>query len=169
MKDVIEFCESEINKCNTVLNPLLEKQGFKNVMAFLPIAEVLDKDVHATIKNIHHRDALIKVVNVLNTQYVQGIHQGDPDADSKKRAIYAVGSKVLERVTQEGAAPWERMDGVTTESIQEHLQGCIMANELELAMLGIVYLLYQKHFQKTNRADKMLEELHQPKENNGKD
>lgn len=52
-----------------------------------------------------------------------------------------------------------QMDGVPTDRIAENAIQCIMAGELNKAAFGLIYLIHQKHFQQTNRADKKLEDI----------
>jgi hypothetical protein len=159
MKDIINFADEMIKKINGPLDELLIKHGCTSVMKLLQKTDIPEEDIRTAIKLVHSRDSYITMANYLNRQYSEGVFKGDSDAELKRRCLYSVTGHVLDRVTKPNTPQFSNMDGIPTSSIVDGAIQCIIAGELELAVLGLSYAIYQKQFQKTNRADKKLEEV----------
>jgi hypothetical protein len=162
MKDIIEFCKSKIDQTTGPINELLKKHGCRSTMELMRMSEIPEEDVRTAIKLIHVRDSYLTIVNTLGSAYTEGIYPDDPDSEAKRRALYSVSGHVLEHILKPGAPTWEKMDSIPADRVTEMSIQCIMAGELEYALLGLVYTIYQRKFQQTNRADKMLEQLYLP-------
>lgn len=159
MNDLVEFCEEHMVECSNVINPLLEKYGCKSTMYLLNSKEVSDADFVEVTKALYRRDAFATIANKINFEYVAGIREDEDDLAIKRRMVYAGAEITLNEVSQPDVVTIDRMDGMPTSHIVNQSIGCIMAGNLEMAILGLSYALYQEHFDKTNRSDQKLEEL----------
>lgn len=82
-----------------------------------------------------------------------------PEFDNTREGVFAMTGRVLDVVADTPHVSWKKLDSVPTQQTLDTAIGCIMANELELAIFGLMYVLFQRRFEPTNQADKKLKEL----------
>ena len=159
MNELFEFCENEMAKCHQIIDPILEKYEAKSTLYLLNSPKVSDDDFTTVSKLVQRRDAFAIIANKISYDYVAGIREDESDLDTKRRMIFASAEIVLTEVSQPDVVTIDKMNGVPTAEIVHQSIGCIMEGNLEMAILGLSYALYQEHFEKTNRSDKKLVEL----------
>ena len=75
-----------------------------------------------------------------------------------KEKFYEANSKVNEHmkkfIEEKVQVRWETLDQQPPVYILETAINCVMANELEHAMIGLMYVLYNDRIEKTNKAEK---------------
>jgi hypothetical protein len=153
MKSLIDLCAAEIAKCDALLQPLYEKYGCDNSFNLLHSETLSDIDREEFLEYVYRKDAYVTLVNKVLAMYQAPFVFEDTDLDAKRRCIFSTAGVVLDRVSDKNFAQLVRMDGIPTTTHVEHALQCIIAGDLEAATFGLMYALYQKHFQKTNRAD----------------
>ena len=155
MKDIVNKCEEEIVKCNAVILPLLKKYGCKSTLGLLHNKTLTQEDLLSSLKFVHRRNAFSEIVNLLHYDLAPEFTEEDEDEDKKKKAFFNVFNEVL----QKPSPAWDKLDAITTDRVRDNLTACIMTKDLEFAVLGIVYLLYQDYFGKTNKGDDIVKQV----------
>jgi hypothetical protein len=161
MKHIIEFCVSEISKCEAELKPYFDKYEVDNSLKLSHCRSLLAEDIIKCTSIVQHKDSYVQLVNRVLEKYQPGMLPSDEDLDRKRRALFSVVETVLTKVSKDGVVKWDTMDSIPTSNHLEQVAQCIMANELELALFGISYILYQKHHEKTNLADRRIQDAFQ--------
>jgi hypothetical protein len=79
----------------------------------------------------------------------------DDEKDKFRRVLYKCADLILDKGKDERyeKLTYTRFDGMSTTQILDTAMGCIAANELELALLGISYVLYQDKCELTNKHE----------------
>jgi hypothetical protein len=125
---------------------------------------------------IARRSELVQLSNSVMQNYhvgpVDGCGwQGSVNMDAPegkfRRVIYACAGRILDKNREETYKhlTYDKFDKMSMVQILDTAMGCIAANELELAMLGICYVMYQDKFELTNAHElERIERLTAPEE-----
>lgn len=159
MIELIRFCKEQIANCDTLLEPFFQKYDCKNSFHLSHLKTVSDADRREILQHVYRKDAFVQLLNRTLAMYDSPIQEGDKDLDIKRRCVFSTAGLVLNKVSDPNFAQWQTVDGIPTRVHLEQVIQCIAADELESAAFGILYALYQKRIEKTNRADRKLEEL----------
>ena len=158
MKDLCIGLAKRVEKVKEDLAPLLRKYKITN--AFQLRNSALDKgpEKEEAITLVEHMGALVGTLNTIHHLYMRKLSEVDTDLEKKRIAYYQVIEKVLDKTTKDGKVSWDKLDNQSTMGIAEHAMQCVMGGYLDDAMMGLIYLYYQKHFELTNKGDKMLKD-----------
>lgn len=110
---------------------------------------------------VARRSELIQLSNSVMQDYHVGPVDGcgwegsvglDAPENKFRRVIYACAGRILDKNREETYKhlTYDKFDKMSMVQILDAAMGCIAANELELAMLGICYVMYQDKFELTN-------------------
>lgn len=125
---------------------------------------------------IARRSELIQLSNSVMQNYHVGPVDGcgwqgsvnmDTPENKFRRVIYACAGRILDKNREETYKhlTYDKFDKMSMVQILDTAMGCIAANELELAMLGICYVMYQDKFELTNAHElERIERLTAPEE-----
>lgn len=80
------------------------------------------------------------------------------DNEQKRKAVELVSGYLVE-VFENDPTTWEKLDTQALDAIAGSASGLMLMGEYEKAALGLVYLIYQKRFEETNKLEARLKEL----------
>jgi hypothetical protein len=153
MKPLLDLCNAEIQKCDALLQPFYKKYDCDNSFKLVHLNTVSDIDRKEILEYVYRKDAFVALTNRTLAMFTAPMAFEDTDLDAKRRCVFSAAGKVLERASDSNFAKWDRMDGTPTNTHVDHALQCIIAGDLEAAAFGLMYALYQKNFEHTNRAD----------------
>lgn len=125
---------------------------------------------------IARRSELVQLSNSVMQNYHVGPVDGcgwqgsvnmDTPENKFRRVIYACAGRILDKNREDNFKhlTYDKFDKMSMVQILDTAMGCIAANELELAMLGICYVMYQDKFELTNAHElERVERLTAPEE-----
>ena len=159
MKELLDFCVTEIDLSESILQPYYAKYEVKNSFELMNLVNskpIATEDSAEIFYQLGRKHSYVSLINTHLMGYEPGVMGTDTDVDAKRRFIFNSASVIMDRASGNNIATWERLNKVPSTTHLEHVTQCILASELEFAAMGLMYLIYQKHFEKTNRADKKL-------------
>lgn len=164
MNQLIDFCASEIDSIEKLLHPYYEKYECNSSFKLVNLNTVTPSDVKEILELVYKKDAYVSLINKILASYQAPIQPEDLDVEAKRRCIFSVADVLLELVSNPKIITLDKLNSIPSSTVLDHTAQCIMAKDLELATFGLVYLLYQKHFEKTNKADARIEKPYQEPE-----
>ncbi len=154
---VKEFLAEQIEEQFKQLEPEIGEDGARNVFDLkLRIERGEVQDVNkavALLAAIQARGILVNVLNKVGSLEEPSFSEQDNDEAKKTRAFSHVLSGALASSIEKGA-PWANLDKMPVEVIEEHCLTLVQLGDvtsLNLALLGLVYLHYQKSVTVTNK------------------
>lgn len=159
MKHIVSTLVEKITDYSTKLNPYIAKYEAKNVFDLSKKA-VGTEDASIVTDLIARRDELVSLCNVIQSKYTVGgfeetkfttsVLNDSTNEDKMRRMVYSTSDVVLDGVKRYSQVTFDGINSMSISTVLDTAMGCLMANELELALAGILYVLYQDKVELTN-------------------